>query len=88
MPKYFLHLRESGSELLDPEGVEFEDVIELKANVLAAARQLLAAELLTGRVTLDQRIDAEDTDGRLVHTLSFCDAFSLFATERGAWHFA
>ena len=77
MPKYFMHLRDSTDELLDPEGVELVDLEAVRKNVMAAARDILAGDLRNGIVDLRYRIDAEDEVGEVVYTLAFKHAFSI-----------
>ena len=74
MARYFLHLRDGHDEILDPDGAEYATHAALQKAVLNAARELIAADALTGQVRLDQRIDAEDADGTVVHTLPFAEA--------------
>ena len=77
MPKYFMHLRDSTDELLDPEGIELVDLEAVRKNVMAAARDILAGDLRNGIVDLRYRIDAEDEVGEVVYTLAFKHAFSI-----------
>lgn len=85
MPKFFLHLRDDVDQLLDPEGAEFASLEALHVTVLAAARELIASEVMRGRVNLGQRIDAEDEDGRLVESLPFNEAVSFCGSTARAW---
>ena len=71
MALYFLHLRDHAGELLDPEGHECRDLDVVARTVLSSIRSLIAADVLLGVVRLDQRIDAEDAQGRIVHSMSF-----------------
>ena len=75
MSRYFLHLRDGTDELLDPEGSFFDDLEQLRAAVLAGARDVMANELKSaGTVDLRYRIDAEDENGNIVFSLPFADA--------------
>ena len=76
MPRYFMHLRNSTDELLDPEGVDLVDLEAVRKNVMAAARDIMAGDLRNGVVDLRYRIDAEDEVGEVVYTLAFRHAFS------------
>jgi hypothetical protein len=75
--KYFMHLRNSTDELLDPEGVDLKDLEAVRQNVMAAARDILASDLRNGVVDLRFRIDAENDLGAVVYTLPFTHAFSI-----------
>lgn len=77
MARYFMHLRNSTDELLDPEGVELNDIDAVHKNVMTAARDVLAADLRHGVVDLRYRIDAENEGGEIVYTLAFKHAFSI-----------
>ena len=77
MTRYFLHLRDGRDELLDPDGSEHTSLESLKEEVLSCARDLMAHDMQRGQVDLRFRIDAEDGDGRIVHTLPFKEAFSV-----------
>ena len=77
MTLYFLHLRDSVDELLDPEGQEYADLDALKKAVLFNARDLLAGDMRNGIVDLRYRLDAENSEGQIVYTLPFKHAFSI-----------
>jgi hypothetical protein len=77
MLRYFMHLRDSDSEVLDPDGCDFESLAELRIAVLNCARDCLMNDLRSGVLNLRYRIDAEDGGGALIHTLPFKDAFTL-----------
>ena len=76
MPRYFLHLRDGSDEMLDPEGSEMPEHA-IAGAALAAARDCLAADVKKGRLDLRYRIDVEDNEGRLVHSLAFADAIEI-----------
>lgn len=77
MPTYYLHLRDGHDELLDEEGATYASMEEVRRAVLAAARDIIAGEVLTGVVNFAQRIEAEDEKGGVVHSLPFADAVRL-----------
>jgi hypothetical protein len=77
MTRYFLHLRDSVDELLDPEGQEYADLEALKKAVMFGARDLICGDLRNGVIDLRYRIDAENEHGELVYTLPFKHAFSV-----------
>jgi hypothetical protein len=77
MTRYFLHLRDGDDEILDPEGSEFAMHADLESALLTAAREIIAAEVLRGEVNLNQRIDAEDAEGRRAYSLTFRDALTI-----------
>jgi hypothetical protein len=77
MSRYFIHLRDSIDELLDPDGVEYDSMDALRGAVMVAARDMLAADLRRGVIDLRFRIDAEDEDRAIVYSLPFEHAFSI-----------
>ena len=77
MARFFMHLRDSTDELLDPEGVELADMEAVRKNAMVAARDILAGDLRNGVVDLRYRIDAENETGQIVYTLAFKHAFSI-----------
>jgi uncharacterized protein DUF6894 len=72
-----MHLRDSTDELLDPEGVELDDLEAVRQKVMTAARDIIAGDLHNGVVDLRYRIDAENDLGAIVYSLAFRHAFSI-----------
>ena len=77
MPRYYLHLRDSVDELLDPEGLELPDLEAVRTAVLLAARDMLAGDIRQGLIDLRYRIDAESEGGALVYSLPLRGAFTI-----------
>jgi len=76
--RYYLHLRDSTDETLDPEGLELLDLEAVKTAALAAARDLIANDIESdGVFDLRYRIDAEDDAGQLLYRLPFKDAVRI-----------
>jgi hypothetical protein len=82
MPTYFFHYRDGVDVLLDPDGrtLESEQVVP---ETLVQARALIAADVLTGRVDLGDRIDVQDSLGAVVHSLAFGDAVEIAGRRDG-----
>jgi hypothetical protein len=74
---YFLHLRDSIDELLDPDGQQFANVDALKKAVMFTARDLIAGDVRNGVVDFRYRIDAEDENGKLIYSLPFKHALNI-----------
>ena len=75
MPRYFLHLRDGTDEVLDPDGLMFDDEGRLRKAVVQNARDILCGEIRSeGLIDLRPRIDAEDEAGNIVYSLPFEDA--------------
>jgi len=76
MPRFFLHLKDSKDEILDPEGVEMPaDAVPGVA--LRAARDCIAGDVRSGRIDLHFRIEVFSDSGELVYTLPFTDAVEI-----------
>ena len=82
MAQYYLQLRDGSDQLLDPDGLEYADLDELKRKVLIAAREMLSEGIKGGVIDLRFRIDAEDHDGTIVYTLGFAEAVSIIPDDK------
>lgn len=76
MPRYFMHLRDSIDEVLDPEGTILPTEAIVGAALLAA-RDCIAEDVKGGRIDLHYRIDVHAESGEIVHTLPFADAIEI-----------
>ncbi|MDB5705982.1 MAG: hypothetical protein JWN66_3098 [Sphingomonas bacterium] len=78
MSLLYFHLRDGIDTLLDEDGIEMlpENVA---GRALTEARAIIADEALNGRIDLCQRIDVEDQEGSILHSLSFCDAVEIIS---------
>lgn len=76
MPRYFFHLVDSVDIVLDPEGVSMSPDAVAGAAVLQA-RDCISADVRSGRLRLDYRIDVHDEEDALVHSLPFADALEI-----------
>ncbi|HEX9954743.1 MAG TPA: hypothetical protein VGB48_05950 [Allosphingosinicella sp.] len=83
MTRYFMNLRDGSEELLDPDGMEFETLDELRKAVLATARDLMCGDMIAGVLDFRFRIDAEDADGVIVYTLPFKHAVNIIPDTIG-----
>ena len=82
MPLYYFHLRDGVDVLLDPEGQELDGEAAIAAAALREARSLISADALAGHIRLDQRIDVEDGQQRIVHRLEFTEAIRIIGPGR------
>jgi hypothetical protein len=76
MTLYFFHLRNHADLLLDPEG-RYLDEGNIAAAALSEARAIIAADVRSGDVDLDQNIEVENSAGAVVHRISFDDAIKI-----------
>ena len=82
MPVYYFHLRDGDDILLDPDGRALEGPEAVAQCALAEARALISDEARLGRIRLDQRIEVEDSEGRVVHRLPFEQAVEISGGDR------
>ena len=74
MPLYFLHVRGGHAPAEAGEGYEYLDDASAFKNATAAARGLIANDVLDGILDLSGRIDVEDDAGNLLLTVPFASA--------------
>ena len=72
-----MQLRDGTEQMLDPEGIEYADIDELRKKVLIAVRDLISGDVKGGLIDLRFRIDAEDREGVIVYTLGFAEAVRI-----------
>ena len=77
MARYFMHLRDGTEQILDPEGLEFATIEQVRKAVLVSARDLMTGDVREGVIDLRFRIDVEDESGEIVYTLPFKHAVSI-----------
>jgi hypothetical protein len=75
--RFYMHLRDSTEQILDPEGLEFGTFDALRRAVLVSARDLIKGDVDNGLINFSFRIDAENEQGEIVHTLPFKQAVSI-----------
>lgn len=73
MPRFFLHLRDNVDQLLDTEGVEVPEE-RIASVAVRCARDVIAGDVLSGTIDLNYRIDVENSEGNVVHSLPFTQA--------------
>ena len=71
MAKYFFHLRGGSADVSDLTGTQCDDLEAVRLRAYRAAREIIAHEVLGGRLPLGERIEVEDEDQRPVFTLPF-----------------
>jgi hypothetical protein len=75
--RYFFHLSDGESRLIDPQGTEIDDPAQLPAQALREARAIIAHDVQEGRIDLNQKLTIEDEHGMVVHELKFTDAVEV-----------
>ena len=77
MPLYFFHVRSSAGETLDPEGSSCADLDAARRQAIAGIRSIISEEVKDGHLPLDERLDVEDEQGRVLMSLAFTEALAL-----------
>lgn len=77
MKRYFFHLHECGTLIADEEGRELAGMDVARREALAAARSIMASEVLAGRLCLGCRIEVQDSEGNLLLSLPFSEALAV-----------
>jgi len=77
-----MQLRDGTEQMLDPEGIEYADMDELRKKVLIAVRDLISGDVKGGLIDLRFRIDAEDREGVIVYTLGFAEAVRIVPDDK------
>ena len=77
MPQYFLNLNECGSHTIDNEGLELANVEAAVSTAVSAARDIMASEVLAGRLCLGCRIEVTEAAGVILATVPFRDAVQV-----------
>jgi hypothetical protein len=76
MLRLHFHLHNGVDKLLDERGSDMplETVVR---RALIEARAIIADDVLSGLINLAQRIDVEDADGNVIHSIAFVDAVQI-----------
>lgn len=82
MTRYYMQLRDGTEQLLDPDGIEYADLDDLRKKVLLAARDLISGDVVSGEIDMRFRIDAEDRDGVIVYSLGFKEAVRIIPDDK------
>ena len=73
MPIFFLHLRESGERIEDPQGTSFPSLMSARAEAIRAAREMMAESLRQGLPLDHEQIEICNEAGELVEVVRFRD---------------
>lgn len=76
MTRYFFHIRDGGIVIEDPDGGEFPNLEEARAQAILSARELLAARLKSGQVLDGQIIEIATAEGAVVAVVPLKDAIN------------
>jgi hypothetical protein len=71
MSVFYFHLQEGGMRSVDREGVELVNVDEAEGMAVRSARSIMAADVMTGRLSLESYIDVVSWEGERVRRIVF-----------------
>ena len=83
MTRFFFDLHEGGREaVIDEEGAELAGLAAAREHAIAAARDIMAAQVSSGHLYLSCAIVVRDDNGNSVTAVSFAEALAItFATH-------
>jgi hypothetical protein len=73
MPRFFFHIRHGDKIVPDREGDEFPDLDHARAEAVACARELTAAQVRKGEGLAGRSVDVTDHSDTLVASVAFVD---------------
>jgi hypothetical protein len=82
MPWFYFNTCNGTGFVEDEEGQELVDLAAARVTALAAARDIMAADIRAGELDLASFIEVEDEDHQWLFTLLFLDAVDLKGQER------
>jgi hypothetical protein len=77
MPRYFLHIQDSGEVIRDEEGMDLPDLAAARDEAIAGARSILADGAKAGILSLSSLIEIEDERGESLMTITFADTVAI-----------
>jgi hypothetical protein len=77
VPQYFMHVSNGHGFVEDEEGRDLADDQAARGEAIAAARDMMAADVLGGHLDLGSFIEVEDGAHKLLFTITFADAIKL-----------
>ncbi len=77
MPLYYLHISDGAGFVEDEEGQQLADDSAARAQAIAAARDIMAAELREGALDLGTFIEVENEKREWLFTITFAEAVTI-----------
>jgi len=74
MARFHFHILSEGERITDEEGIELAGEAQARAEALAGARSIMAADMLTGSVPMNQVIEVLNSEGALLFAIPFSEA--------------
>ena len=83
MARYYFHIHDRFGLLWDEEGTELADLEAVRARAIGDARTLMAADLASGRIDLNDFVEVADEAGAVVLTLNYAEAVTIVRAGAG-----
>ena len=77
MPRFFLHLYNSIGYVPDDEGQDLSDLDDARGTAVESIRDMVAADVKTGMIHLNGRIEIRDEVGAVLDTVRYTDAVAV-----------
>ena len=77
MARFFFHLHECGTVTLDEDGLEHADLADARDEAVRSARDVMAAEVLSGHLCLSCYIEVADENGDKLLVIPFDQAVQV-----------
>jgi hypothetical protein len=71
MPRYFFHIKDKAKTMLDQEGIELDDLNEVRKKATQGANRIMREQVRLGRPRDDQLFVVTDEHGQTVLTFPF-----------------
>ena len=76
MPRYFFHMKDEATTMLDHEGIELEDSEAVRNEATQAARRNMSERVLDGHAPNGRTFVVTDEEGQVILMFPFKDAIS------------
>lgn len=73
MPRYFFHVRDEDRLIEDQDGSELPDLEAARTEAAAAAREILAEQIRTGKEMSGRSFEITDDTGKVLATVTLRD---------------
>jgi hypothetical protein len=77
MPRFYLHIKDGGRIIPDPDGIELPTVEAARREAIASAQEILAEKLKAGDVVDGQEFDICDEAGNVIERVPFRSVIKL-----------
>jgi hypothetical protein len=76
MGRFYFHVREGGSFIKDPDGVELDDMSAARDLAVASAREILVDSLMNGEPLDGKQFEISDENDVVLEIVRFRDTYS------------